>query len=167
MLWLCFKMLYLIGPDGLVNLSFENFQKMVWMTILHVLRFRIKLWKFSEIITAFRPMSGNQLRYVKTSENFRCLILNLGMHIIVSHDVFWKFAYLQKTRYADFAGLPTNSILITFQHVSFPFSQLFLQYNWHFIHVTFSHYMHYIRQFKTLLTVMRKCGISQCSRHLL
>ncbi len=26
--------LYLIGPDGLVNLSFENFQKMVWMTIV-------------------------------------------------------------------------------------------------------------------------------------
>ena len=69
-----FKMLYLIGPDGLVNLNFENFQKMVWMTIVHVLRFRIK-------------------------------------HIILSHDVFWKFAYLQKTRYADFAGLPTNTIL--------------------------------------------------------
>ncbi len=28
-------MLYLIGPDGLVNLSLENFQKMVWMTIVH------------------------------------------------------------------------------------------------------------------------------------
>ncbi len=63
-------MLYLIGPDGLVNLSFENVQKMMWMTIL-----------------------------------------NLGMHRILSHDVFWKFAYLQKTRYADFAGLPTNTIL--------------------------------------------------------
>ena len=46
-----FKMLYLIGPDGLVNLSFENFQKMVWMTMVH---------------------------------------------IILSHDVFWKFAYPQK-----------------------------------------------------------------------
>ncbi len=31
-------MLYLIGPDGLINLSFENFQKMVWMTI-HVVPF--------------------------------------------------------------------------------------------------------------------------------
>ncbi len=30
-------MLYLIGPDKLVNLSFENFQKMVWMTMVHVL----------------------------------------------------------------------------------------------------------------------------------
>ena len=30
-------MLYLIGPDGLVNWSFENFQKMVWMTMVHVL----------------------------------------------------------------------------------------------------------------------------------
>ncbi len=29
------KMLYLIGPDGLVNLSVENFQKIVWMTIVH------------------------------------------------------------------------------------------------------------------------------------
>ncbi len=27
-------MLYLIGPDGLVNLSFKNFQKMVWMTMM-------------------------------------------------------------------------------------------------------------------------------------
>ncbi len=61
-------MLYLIGPDGLVNLSFENFQKMVRMTIVHVL-------------------------------------------IILSHDVFWKFTYLQKTRYADFAGLPKNTFL--------------------------------------------------------
>ncbi len=26
-------MLYLIGPDGLVNLSFENFPKIVWMTM--------------------------------------------------------------------------------------------------------------------------------------
>ena len=34
---ICLKMLYLIGPDGLVNLSSENFQKMVWMTIVHVL----------------------------------------------------------------------------------------------------------------------------------
>ncbi len=43
MLWnYRFKMLYLIGPDGLVNLSFENFQKKVWMTMIHVLRFRIK-----------------------------------------------------------------------------------------------------------------------------
>ena len=32
-------MLYLIGPDELVNLSFENFQKMVRMTMVHVLRF--------------------------------------------------------------------------------------------------------------------------------
>ncbi len=30
-------MLYLIGPNGLVNLGFENFQKMVWMTMVHVL----------------------------------------------------------------------------------------------------------------------------------
>ena len=38
---ICFsilKMLYLIGPDGLVNLDFENVQKMVWMTMVHVLR---------------------------------------------------------------------------------------------------------------------------------
>ena len=37
-------MLYLIGPDGLVNLSFENFQKMVWMTIVHVLRYSSHPW---------------------------------------------------------------------------------------------------------------------------
>ena len=36
-------MLYLIGPDGLINLSFKDFQKkMVWMTMVHVLRFRTK-----------------------------------------------------------------------------------------------------------------------------
>ena len=59
-------MLYLIGPDGLVNLSFENFQKMVWMTMIH---------------------------------------------IILIHTIFWKFAYPQLTRYADFAGFPTKSFL--------------------------------------------------------
>ena len=30
------KMLYLIGPNGLVNRGFINFQKMVWMTVVHV-----------------------------------------------------------------------------------------------------------------------------------
>ncbi len=44
------KMLYLIGPDGLVNLSFENFQKMVWMTILnlgmHIVLIHVVLGKF-------------------------------------------------------------------------------------------------------------------------
>ncbi len=33
------KMLYLIGPDGLVNQTVVNFQKMVWMATVHVLRF--------------------------------------------------------------------------------------------------------------------------------
>ncbi len=42
-----FKMLYLIGPDGLVNMSFENFQKMVWMTIVHLLH--SQSWCFLEI----------------------------------------------------------------------------------------------------------------------
>ena len=53
------KMLYLIGPDELVNWRFVNFQKIVWMTTAHVLRFRINLrtctivihtifWKFSK-----------------------------------------------------------------------------------------------------------------------
>ncbi len=37
----CIKMLYLIGPDGLVNRGFIDFQKMVWMTTVHVLRFSI------------------------------------------------------------------------------------------------------------------------------
>ena len=30
------KMLHLIGPDGLVNWGFVNFQKMVWMTMVHI-----------------------------------------------------------------------------------------------------------------------------------
>ncbi len=37
-----FKMVYLLKPDGLVNWIFANFPKMVWMTTVHVLRFRIK-----------------------------------------------------------------------------------------------------------------------------
>ncbi len=49
-------MLYLIGPDGLVNQGFVNFQKMVWMTTVHVLRSRIKHQKSSEMFTLFRPL---------------------------------------------------------------------------------------------------------------
>ncbi len=30
-----FKMVYLIGPDGLVNRRFANFHKMLWMTTVH------------------------------------------------------------------------------------------------------------------------------------
>ena len=60
-------MLYLIGPDGLVNWRFVNFLKMIWII----------------------------------SQNFHTLILNLGMHIIHIHAVFWKFAYLRFTPYAD------------------------------------------------------------------
>ncbi len=37
----CIKMLYLKGPDGLVNQGLINLQKMVWMTMVHVLRFGI------------------------------------------------------------------------------------------------------------------------------
>ena len=119
-------MLYLIGPDGLVNWGFINFLKMVWMITVHVLILRIKHQKSSEIIMVFRPLPvrghvralfltelhfsdmkadphplpGNELRYIKTSENFRCLILNLGMHIILIHAAFEKFAYLRFTGYA-------------------------------------------------------------------
>ncbi len=31
------KMLYLTGPDGLVNQGFVNFQKIVWMTMVHII----------------------------------------------------------------------------------------------------------------------------------
>ena len=57
------KMLYLIGPDGLVNRRFINFQNMVWMTMVHVLRFRIKhtsmlfFWKFAYV--RFTPYANN------------------------------------------------------------------------------------------------------------
>ena len=37
------KMLYLIGPDGLVNMSYVNFWKLLWMTYVHVLRFKISI----------------------------------------------------------------------------------------------------------------------------
>ncbi len=55
------KMVYLIGHDGLVNRRFANFHKMVWMTTVHVLRFKIKHQRSSEIITAFRllPVRGH------------------------------------------------------------------------------------------------------------
>ena len=42
MILVLFKMLYLIGPDGRINRRFINFPKMVWMTMIRVLRFRIK-----------------------------------------------------------------------------------------------------------------------------
>ncbi len=71
-------MVYLIGPDGLANRRFANFNKKLWMTMVHVLRFRI------------------------ISQNFHTLILNLGMHIIHIHAVFWKFAYPQFTGYAEY-----------------------------------------------------------------
>ena len=48
--------MYLIGPDGLVNRGFLNFPKKVWMITVHVLRFRIKHQKSSEIITVFRQL---------------------------------------------------------------------------------------------------------------
>ncbi len=51
-----FMMVYLIGPDGLVNRRFANFHKMVWMTMVHVLMFRIKHQTSSEIITVLVTM---------------------------------------------------------------------------------------------------------------
>ncbi len=32
------KMLYLIGPDGLINQGYPYFQKLVWTTMIHALR---------------------------------------------------------------------------------------------------------------------------------
>ena len=87
-----FKMLYLIGPGGLVNRGFINFRKMVWMTTIHVLRFRMKHQKSSEIIYSFQIIS----------EDFYSLIFNLGMHIILIYAIFWKFAYLRFTGYAEY-----------------------------------------------------------------
>ncbi len=33
----CIKMLYLIGPDELVNQGYANFQNLVWMTMVHII----------------------------------------------------------------------------------------------------------------------------------
>ena len=55
-----FKMLYLIGPNGLVNRRFVNFQNMVWMTMVDVLRLRIKHLKSPEIVTVLRPLSTEE-----------------------------------------------------------------------------------------------------------
>ncbi len=43
-------MLYLIGPDGLFNRGFVNFRKMVWITTVHVLRFRFTSMVWMAII---------------------------------------------------------------------------------------------------------------------
>ncbi len=43
-------MLYLIGPDGRVNRRFIDFQKMVWMTTVHVqdiIYIHAVFWKFA------------------------------------------------------------------------------------------------------------------------
>ncbi len=76
-----FKMVYLIGPDGFINRTFANFHKIVWMTMVHVLRFRIKHQKSPGIQGC--PFSGN---------------------IIHIHAVFFKFAYPQftSTGYAEY-----------------------------------------------------------------
>ncbi len=40
-------MVYLIGPDGLINRRFANFHKMVWMTTVHVIHIHAVFWKFA------------------------------------------------------------------------------------------------------------------------
>ncbi len=41
------KMVYLIGPDRLVNRRFANFHKMVWMTTVHIIHIHAVIWKFA------------------------------------------------------------------------------------------------------------------------
>ncbi len=53
-----FKMLYLIGPTGLVNLGYVNFWKLKWMTMVRDLRFRINHQKLSEVI-----QGGDYIRF--------------------------------------------------------------------------------------------------------
>ena len=54
------KMLYLIGPHCLINRGFVNFQKMVWMTMVHVLRFRTKdihldwIWSWADTPSVYK-----------------------------------------------------------------------------------------------------------------
>ena len=62
---------------------------------------------FSDMKADPHALPGNDQRNVEISENFWCFILNLGMHIILVHAVFWKFAYPRFTGNADFAGFPT------------------------------------------------------------
>ncbi len=61
----------------------------------------LKLLQLSDMKADPYPLPGNDQRNVKISENFRCLILNLGMHIVLTNAVFGKFAYPRITRYAD------------------------------------------------------------------
>ena len=57
-------MLYVIGPDGSVSQRYANFNKMVWMTMVHFPMFRIKHQKFLEILTVFRPSHDTWHRMV-------------------------------------------------------------------------------------------------------
>ena len=48
-MWECFDVLYLIGPDELVNMGYANFCKMVWMTMVHVFMGRpLTIWGAEE-----------------------------------------------------------------------------------------------------------------------
>ena len=84
-------MVYLIGPDGLVNPGFVNFHKMVWMTMVHVHRFRI--WEMLIKCNRLCQPSRKEVPFMWFSVN--------GWAIFLSCP-FWAFAHLQFTGYAEY-----------------------------------------------------------------
>ncbi len=61
-------------------------------------------------------VSGSSPKSYLKLLQFYSLIFNLGMHMILIHTIFWKFAYPQFTGYADFAGFPSKSFLSIASH---------------------------------------------------
>ncbi len=57
-----------------VNWGYANFQKTAWMWIICIPRLRIKVWKFSEIITFLRPLAGRGCRWDLISPRFNCAL---------------------------------------------------------------------------------------------
>ncbi len=83
-----------IESDMDVAQGYSNFQKLLCITVLH---------KFAyPCATRYRM----QISSDSISENFQCLILNLGGCTIVIHTVFQKFAYPRETRLPGSMGDP-------------------------------------------------------------
>ena len=83
-------MLYLIGPDGLVNRRFVNFQNMVWMTMVHVLNLGMHVthihavfWKFA--YPRFTPYADN-IRF--SHEQNLNQVYAVALEILISKIIF-------------------------------------------------------------------------------
>ncbi len=90
-------MLYLIGPNRLINLGYANFRKN------GVVDNGMSSYVWDQVPKGLRAILENFHSFFFSFLNFHSLILNLGLHIILIHAVFFgKFAYPQFTRYAEY-----------------------------------------------------------------